>query len=82
DKLKVQKYIESLERVDLDTKVPSKTKSELLVEFTKLWIKTHYLTDNQFNYEWFSIRKELELMGISTPKYLLHAPYKTVVNSI
>ncbi|MDU4392789.1 MAG: hypothetical protein E7I55_02185, partial [Acinetobacter ursingii] len=23
-----------------------------------------------------------ELMGISTPKYLLHAPYKTVVNSI
>lgn len=82
DKLKVQKYIESLEQVDLDTKVSSKTKSELLVEFTKLWIKTHYLTDNQFNFEWFSIRKELDLMGISTPKYLLHTPYKTVVNSI
>lgn len=62
DKLKVQKYIESLEQVDLDTKVPSKTKSELLVEFTKLWIKTHYLTDSQFNFQWFSIRKELELM--------------------
>lgn len=28
------------------------------------------------------IREELELMGISTPKYLLHAPYKTVINSI
>ncbi|WP_335994327.1 DUF6035 family protein [Acinetobacter pittii] len=82
DKLKVQKYIESLKQIDLDTQAPSKTKSELLVEFTELWRKTHYLTDSQFNYKWFSIRKELELMGISTPKYLLHAPYKTVVNSI
>lgn len=82
DKLKVQKYIESLEQVDLETKAPSKTKSELLVEFTELWVKTHYLTDSQFNFQWFSIRKELELMGISTPKYILHAPYKTVVNSI
>lgn len=82
DKLKVQKYIESLEQVNLETKAPSKTKSELLVEFTELWVKTHYLTDSQFNFQWFSIRNELELMGISTPKYILHAPYKTVVNSI
>ncbi|MBL8281514.1 MAG: hypothetical protein JNJ87_06420 [Acinetobacter junii] len=82
DKLKVKKYLESLEQIDLEPKVPSKTKSELLTEFTELWIKTHYLTDSQFNFHWFSIREELELMGISTPKYLLHAPYKTVINSI
>ncbi|MFG0750514.1 DUF6035 family protein [Acinetobacter ursingii] len=82
DKLKIKKYIESLEQVNVETKAQSQTKSELLVEFTELWAKTHYLTDNQFNYEWFSIRKKLELIGISTPKYILHAPYKTVVNSI
>ncbi|EKU37809.1 hypothetical protein ACINWC141_3573 [Acinetobacter sp. WC-141] len=82
DKLKVQKYIESLEQVDLETQVPSKTKSELLTEFTELWIKTHYLTESQVNFQWLSIRKELELMGINAPQYILHAPYKTVVNSI
>ncbi|MDQ1208966.1 hypothetical protein QE380_001889 [Acinetobacter baylyi] len=82
DKLKVKKYLESMEHIGLEPKVPSKTKSELLVEFTQLWVKTHYLTDNQFNCEWFSIRKELELMGITTPKYPLQAPFKTVINSI
>ena len=82
DKLKVKKYLESLEQVGLETKASSKTKSELLAEFTELWVKTHYLTDGQFNIQWFSIRNELEQMGISTPKYILHAPYKTVVNSI
>lgn len=82
DKLKVKKYLESLEQADLEEKAPSKTKPELLAEFTELWVKTHYLTDGQFNFQWFSIRKELELMGIGTPKYLLHAPYKTVINSI
>ncbi|WP_332605194.1 DUF6035 family protein [Acinetobacter sp. ESBL14] len=82
DKLKIRKYLESLEQVDLDTKKPSKNKSELLVEFTELWVKAHYLTDSQFNFQWFYIREELELMAISTPKYILHAPYKTVVNSI
>lgn len=82
DKLKVKKYLESLDQADIETKAPSKTQSELLVEFTELWAKTHYLTESQFNFQWFSIRKELELMEISTPKYILHAPYKTVVNSI
>lgn len=82
DKLKVKKYLESMEHIGLEPKVPSKTKSELLVEFTQLWVKKHYLTDNQFNCEWFTIRKELELMGITTPKYPLQAPFKTVINSI
>lgn len=82
DKLKVKKYLETLEQDDFETKTSLKTKSELLVEFTELWVKTHYLTDSQFNFQWFSIRKELELMGVSAPKYILHAPYKTVVNSI
>lgn len=82
DKLKVKMYLESLEQVDLEPKAPSKTKPELLIEFTELWVKIHYLTDSQFNFQWFSIRKELELIGISTPKYLLNAPYKTVINSI
>ena len=82
DKLKVKRYLESLEQADVETKAPSKTKSELLVEFTELWAKTHYLTDSQFNIQWFLIRNELDLIGISTPKYILHPPYKTVVNSI
>lgn len=82
DKIKVKKYIESLEQPNFETKAPSKTKSELLVEFTALWAKIHYLSDSQFNIQWFSIRNELELMGISAPKFILHAPYKTVVNSV
>ena len=62
--------------------VQSKTKPELLVEFTELWLKIHYLAEGQFNFQWFSIRKELELVGICIPKYILHAPYKTVASSI
>lgn len=82
DKLKVQKYLASLEQEDIGPELPSKTKSELLLEFNELWAKTHYLTDGQFNIQWFSIRNDLELIGINTPKYILHAPYKTVINSI
>ncbi|WP_336024229.1 DUF6035 family protein [Acinetobacter lwoffii] len=82
DKLKVQKYLASLELEDIKPELPSKTKSELLFQFNELWAKTHYLTEGQFNIQWFSIRNDLELIGISTPKYILHAPYKTVVNSI
>lgn len=82
DKIKVKKYLESFEQVDPETKASSKTKSELLVEFTELWAKTHYLSDSQFNINWFSIRSELELMEIITPKYILYPPYKTVINSV
>lgn len=82
DKLKVQKYIESLEKEEPILLCTSKTKSELLVEFNALWGKVRYLTDGQFNAQWFTIRKELELMQISVPKYILHAPFKTVINSI
>lgn len=80
DRLKVKKYIESLEQVYTEKEVLSKTK--LLVEFTKLWAKTYYLSESQFNVEWFVIRKHLEVLGVNTPKYILESPYKTVVNSI
>lgn len=82
DKLKVQKYIASLEKEVTALQVSSKTKSELLIEFNELWGKARYLTDGQFNTQWFAIRNELELMKISVPKYILHAPFKTVINSI
>lgn len=82
EKLKVQKYLESLRQVDVEPETPSKTKSELLMEFDVLWRKNRYLTDGQFNAQWLVIRNELEKIGISAPKYILHAPYKSVINSI
>lgn len=82
DKLKVQKYTDSLEKEEHLIQSPSKTQSELLVEFNELWAKTHYLTDGQFNIQWFNIRSQLELMGVNAPKYILHTPFKTVINSI
>lgn len=81
DKLKVQKYHEILEEQEtLNT--PFKTKSELATEFSDLWKNARYLTDGQFNVNWFVIRNELEKLGINAPRYILTPPFKTVINSI
>lgn len=82
DKLKVQKYIDSLENEEPLIQSSVKTKSELLSEFNELWTNSYYLTDGQFNIQWFALRSQLELIGIHAPKYILHAPFKTVINSI
>lgn len=82
DKLKVQKYIDSLESEEPLIQSSVKTKSELLSEFNELWTNSYYLTDGQFNIQWFALRSQLELIGIHAPKYILHAPFKTVINSI
>lgn len=82
EKLKVQRYLASLEDENIEPEVQSKTRYELLMEFDGLWRKARYLTDGQFNAQWFVIRNELEKIGISVPKYILHAPYKSVINSI
>lgn len=81
DKLKVQKYLVSLEE-EVAVEVMFKAKSELLFEFIDLWQNARYLTDGQFNAKWFVIRNELERIGISVPKHILHAPFKTIINSI
>lgn len=80
-RLKVRKYHEALGGREAFN-VPLRSKSELLTEFNSLWISAIYLTDNQFNIKWFAIRSELEKLGIDAPRYILHAPFKTVINSI
>ena len=81
DKLRVQKYQEALEEEEA-LKASQKSKSELFKEFYDLWASARYLTDSQFNIKWFEIRNGLEKLDIEAPKYILHAPFKTVINSI